>query len=165
MVERRESEGQTSWLMPSWTQFRGWFLCPLMFHITQLLGIFHFQQIWLKVMFKIPKKGHQSQPLQLYPDGPRLEALPGWTTAWSKPSMAGFWCGRGDWPKIWGWSSKHAALNWFNLRKNRLKQQSLDPKNWRLGALRLVFSLNYIILMDGFSRMGTGRIASSKIHH
>ena len=35
-----------------------------MFHITQLLGIFHLQQIFVLVMFKIPKKGHLPTPVK-----------------------------------------------------------------------------------------------------
>ena len=31
-------------------KYRGWFLCPVMFHITQLLGIFHFQERCVLVM-------------------------------------------------------------------------------------------------------------------
>ena len=38
--------------------------CPNVSHHPTKKGIFHFQQIWEgNVMFKIPKKGHQSQPL------------------------------------------------------------------------------------------------------
>ena len=33
-----------------------------MFHISQLLGLFHLQQIFVLVMFKIPKKGHLPTP-------------------------------------------------------------------------------------------------------
>ena len=48
---------------------RGWFLCPVMFHITQLLlGIFHLQQIWLVwwCVSQIPKPvGTSIPPVQL----------------------------------------------------------------------------------------------------
>ena len=34
-----------------------------MFHITQLLGIFHLQQIWEGDVKQIPKKGHLPTPV------------------------------------------------------------------------------------------------------
>ena len=110
---RTRTLGHLTWHVPKKNQmFRGWDWCPVMFHITQLVGRFHFRQIFVLVMSnKIPKKRHLPTPVFSWSVGKTHFV---WVTQFWPIAIPGLW-----WSALWGAPSTHRFWWFWNIVKKK----------------------------------------------